>query len=169
MPRTKRTVRDHQTLYQYWIHTELVGKLGPLEWVMNTPSHHRVHHARNPYCIDHNYGTHVGAFGGERGVADGLLTKTHRRAVTRMARADGALGTAGVLIIWDRMFGTFQEERDDDPPVYGITHPLDTFDPFYSQFHQFFDIAQRVWTTPGLANKVRACRGRPRLRARAVR
>ena len=45
-----------QTLYQYWIHTELIGKLGPIEWIMNTPSHHRVHHGRNPYCIDHNYG-----------------------------------------------------------------------------------------------------------------
>ena len=44
------------TLYQFWIHTELVGRLGPLEWVLNTPSHHRVHHARNPAYIDRNYG-----------------------------------------------------------------------------------------------------------------
>ncbi|MFT7805325.1 alkylglycerol monooxygenase [Arapaima gigas] len=43
-------------LYQFWIHTEMVGNLGPLEWVINTPSHHRVHHGRNPYCIDKNYG-----------------------------------------------------------------------------------------------------------------
>ncbi|XP_016123545.1 alkylglycerol monooxygenase-like [Sinocyclocheilus grahami] len=56
-------------LYQFWIHTELVKNLGPLEWILNTPSHHRVHHGRNPYCIDKNY--------------------------------------AGILIIWDRMFGTF--------------------------------------------------------------
>jgi len=47
----------YQTLYQYWIHTELIGKLPPfIEYVMNTPSHHRVHHGRNPYCIDKNYG-----------------------------------------------------------------------------------------------------------------
>jgi sterol desaturase/sphingolipid hydroxylase (fatty acid hydroxylase superfamily) len=52
----RATVLAGQTLYQYWIHTELVGKLGPIEWVFNTPSHHRVHHGRNPYCIDHNYG-----------------------------------------------------------------------------------------------------------------
>ena len=43
-------------LYQFWIHTEVIDRLGPLEWVLNTPSHHRVHHGRNPYCIDCNYG-----------------------------------------------------------------------------------------------------------------
>lgn len=42
--------------YQFWIHTELIGSLGPLEWFLNTPSHHRVHHGRNPFCIDKNYG-----------------------------------------------------------------------------------------------------------------
>ena len=45
--------------YQFWIHTEVVNKLGPLEWILNTPSHHRVHHGTNPYCIDKNYGTCV--------------------------------------------------------------------------------------------------------------
>ena len=53
-----------QTLYQYWIHTELIGKLGPIEWIMNTPSHHRVHHGRNAYCIDHNYGARAGRAAG---------------------------------------------------------------------------------------------------------
>lgn len=43
-------------LYQFWIHTEVISHLGPLEWILNTPSHHRVHHGRNPYCIDKNYG-----------------------------------------------------------------------------------------------------------------
>ncbi len=42
--------------YQFWIHTEVVEKIGPLEWIFNTPSHHRVHHGTNPYCIDKNYG-----------------------------------------------------------------------------------------------------------------
>ena len=70
-------------LYQFWIHTELVDRMGPLEWVLNTPSHHRVHHGRNPEYIDRNH--------------------------------------AGVLIIWDRMFGTFQEEIVK--PTYGVTAP----------------------------------------------
>lgn len=74
------------TLYQFWIHTEAIGRLGPLEWVMNTPSHHRVHHGRNPKYIDRNH--------------------------------------AGVFIIWDRMFGTFQPEEEH--PVYGITTPVHT-------------------------------------------
>ena len=48
--------RQFNLLYQFWIHTELVGKLGPLEWILNTHSHHRVHHGRNAYCLDKNYG-----------------------------------------------------------------------------------------------------------------
>ncbi|XP_059322921.1 alkylglycerol monooxygenase isoform X2 [Ammospiza nelsoni] len=80
-------------LYQFWIHTELITKLGPLEWILNTPSHHRVHHGRNPYCIDKNYG--------------------------------------GTLIIWDRIFGTF--EAEDAKVVYGLTHPVNSFDPIMLQ------------------------------------
>lgn len=77
------------TLYQFWIHTEAIGKLGPLEWILNTPSHHRVHHGRDPKYIDKNH--------------------------------------AGSLIIWDRMFGTFQAE--EERPHYGITKPTATFNP----------------------------------------
>ncbi|CAJ0936071.1 unnamed protein product [Ranitomeya imitator] len=80
-------------LYQFWIHTEFINNLGPLELILNTPSHHRVHHGRNPYCIDSNY--------------------------------------AGTLIIWDRIFGTFVPEKDK--VVYGLTHPVNTFDPFNVQ------------------------------------
>ncbi|GIY73889.1 alkylglycerol monooxygenase [Caerostris extrusa] len=80
-------------LYQFWIHTEVVRKLGPLEYVINTASHHRVHHGRNRYCIDKNY--------------------------------------AGVLIIWDRMFGTFEPENEE--VVYGLTHPINSFEPIYIQ------------------------------------
>uniref|UniRef100_A0A672G336 Alkylglycerol monooxygenase n=1 Tax=Salarias fasciatus TaxID=181472 RepID=A0A672G336_SALFA len=75
-------------LYQFWIHTELVRDLGPLEWVFNTPKHHRVHHGRNEYCLDKNYG--------------------------------------GVLIIWDRLFGTFAPETDK--VIYGLVVPINTFE-----------------------------------------
>lgn len=77
------------TLYQFWIHTEAIHKLGFLERFMNTPSHHRVHHGRNPKYIDRNH--------------------------------------AGVFIIWDKMFGTFQKEEEH--PVYGITTPTQCWDP----------------------------------------
>lgn len=69
-------------LYQYWIHTELIGRLGPLEWVLNTPSHHRVHHARNPQYLDKNYGgifiiydRLYGTFAAEEETVDFGLTK----------------------------------------------------------------------------------------------
>ncbi|XP_077613750.1 alkylglycerol monooxygenase isoform X2 [Crocuta crocuta] len=80
-------------LYQFWIHTEIINNLGPLELILNTPSHHRVHHGRNRYCIDKNY--------------------------------------AGILIIWDRIFGTF--EAENEKVVYGLTHPINTFEPFMVQ------------------------------------
>jgi sterol desaturase/sphingolipid hydroxylase (fatty acid hydroxylase superfamily) len=72
--------------YQFFLHTEAIGKLGPLEWMFNTPSHHRVHHASNEACLDCNYG--------------------------------------GVLIVFDRLFGTFRAERSDEPLRYGLAHPL---------------------------------------------
>lgn len=91
-------------LYQFWIHTELIGRLGPLEWVLNTPSHHRVHHATNPQYLDANY--------------------------------------AGTLIIWDRMFGTFTPERDEEKPRYGIIKNLGTFNPLMISFHEWIGIAK---------------------------
>ncbi len=89
-------------LYQYWIHTEAIRWLGPLEWVLNTPSHHRVHHASNPQYLDKNYG--------------------------------------GILIIWDRLFGTFEPERER--PVYGLTKNLNTFNPVRIAFHEFAAIVR---------------------------
>ncbi|KAI9533144.1 hypothetical protein NQZ68_025538 [Dissostichus eleginoides] len=80
-------------LYQFWIHTELIKNLGPLEWVFNTPTHHKVHHGRNSYCIDKNYG--------------------------------------GILIIWDRLFGTFAAEKEK--VVFGLVSPINTFDILYVQ------------------------------------
>ncbi|MEE2691892.1 MAG: sterol desaturase family protein [Pseudomonadota bacterium] len=93
-------------IYQFWIHTEQIGRMGPLEWIFNTPSHHRVHHATNPRYLDANY--------------------------------------AGALIIWDRMFGTFVPERDDEKPRYGIIKNLGTFNPFVISFHEWFGIARDV-------------------------
>jgi alkylglycerol monooxygenase len=115
-------VSSFNTLYQFWIHTRLIGRLGPLEWVLNTPSHHRVHHARNPKYIDRNHG--------------------------------------GTLIVWDRLFGTFGQERDE--PIYGITKPLASWNPVWANLHQWsemWDVAKRagrpldkarvLWKRPG--------------------
>ncbi|XP_078620676.1 alkylglycerol monooxygenase-like [Branchiostoma floridae x Branchiostoma japonicum] len=101
-------------LYQFWLHTELVTSLGFLEYILNTPSHHRVHHGRNPYCIDKNYG--------------------------------------GTLIIFDRLFGTFAKE--DEKVVYGLTHPLNTWDPVWVQVCHLTHIWRTFWATPGLTNKL---------------
>ncbi|KFQ89616.1 Alkylglycerol monooxygenase, partial [Phoenicopterus ruber ruber] len=101
-------------LYQFWIHTEVITNLGPLEWILNTPSHHRVHHGRNPYCIDKNYG--------------------------------------GTLIIWDRIFGTF--EAEDAKVVYGLTHPVNSFDPIMLQLRPLAHIWNTIWATPGFCNKL---------------
>ncbi|KAI8612313.1 hypothetical protein BC830DRAFT_582563 [Chytriomyces sp. MP71] len=94
-------------LFQFWIHTEVVPSIGFLELIINTPSSHRVHHGRNPYCIDKNY--------------------------------------AGVLIIWDIMFGTYESEHDDDQVLYGVTHNINTFDPITIQMHQHIAIWKAVW------------------------
>ncbi|MBY0563178.1 MAG: sterol desaturase family protein [Hyphomonadaceae bacterium] len=93
-------------VYQFWIHTEAIDRLGPLEWVLNTPSHHRVHHAINPRYLDANY--------------------------------------AGVLIIWDRLFGTFIPEDDKDQIRYGIISQLGTFNPFRVAFHEWAGIWRDV-------------------------
>ncbi|GEJ57373.1 sterol desaturase family protein [Anaeromyxobacter diazotrophicus] len=103
------------TLYQFWIHTELVGKLGPLERVLNTPSHHRVHHAVNPQYLDKNYGA--------------------------------------ILIVWDRLFGTFREERA--PAVYGTTKPLASFNPAWAQVQTWFEIAEKARALPRRRDRLR--------------
>lgn len=90
------------TLYQFFIHTRLVKKLGFLELFMNTPSHHRVHHGVNPKYIDKNH--------------------------------------AGVLIIWDKIFGTFQ--REEEEPTYGTVKPLTTLNPVWAQLHYWWSLVQ---------------------------
>ena len=90
--------------YQTWLHTELIGKLGPLERVLNTPSHHRVHHGCDDKYLDRNY--------------------------------------AGVLIIWDRMFGTFQEE--EETPRYGLKRDFDSQNPLVVWFSELPDLYRNL-------------------------
>jgi sterol desaturase/sphingolipid hydroxylase (fatty acid hydroxylase superfamily) len=104
-------------VYQFWIHTEVVGRMPRwFEAVMNTPSHHRVHHAVNPRYLDRNY--------------------------------------AGVFIIWDRMFGSFEPERTDDRPRYGIVRQLGSFNILWAAFHEWIEIARDMWAAPGWRNKL---------------
>lgn len=114
-------------LYQFWIHTELIGKLGFLEWFMNTPSHHRVHHGKNPEYIDKNY--------------------------------------AGVFIIWDRLFGTFEPEVA--PVVYGVTQSFKSWNPIWANVENFEKIANQWEVTPGLINKLKVLFLKPGWRPRS--
>ncbi len=102
--------------YQTFLHTEGIGKFPRfVEAVMNTPSHHRVHHGANPQYLDKNF--------------------------------------AGMLIIWDRMFGTFQEENEK--VVFGLSEQLGTVNPVIVFFHGLYDLGRKVVQTPGMGNKVR--------------
>ena len=99
-------------VYQFWIHTQAIKKLPRwIEFIFNTPSHHRVHHGTNPRYLDSNY--------------------------------------AGILIIWDRIFGTFVEERDDDPVVYGIITPIASHNPIIVAFKELLNILKDVFQ-PGI-------------------
>ena len=98
-------------IYQFWIHTEAIKRLPKwFEAVMNTPSHHRVHHGVNPRYLDANY--------------------------------------AGVFIIWDKMFGSFVAERDDEPVRYGIVKQLGSFNIVWAAVHEWVGIARDVWAAP---------------------
>ena len=100
-------------VYQFFIHTTLVGKLHPvIEFIFNTPSHHRVHHARNPEYIDRNYG--------------------------------------GVFIIYDRLFGTFVEERETLPVEYGITRPVYSNNLIVNWCHEYRDMFRDMARKGGL-------------------
>lgn len=102
-------------LYQFWIHTEAVKDMGWLENILNTPSHHRVHHGRNPKYIDKNH--------------------------------------AGVFIIWDRLFGTFQKEEEH--PTYGITIPVNTFNAVEAHTAPFKLLWKDVKSIPSFGDKIR--------------
>ncbi|MFZ1807210.1 MAG: sterol desaturase family protein [Cyclobacteriaceae bacterium] len=98
-------------LYQFWIHTEYIRKLPkPIEYIFTTPSHHRVHHARNDKYLDKNYGS--------------------------------------TFIIWDRIFGTFQGE--EEKADYGITRPINSYNPLYLCFHEWMDIVKDIKNSKSL-------------------
>ncbi|MFN8041012.1 MAG: sterol desaturase family protein [Acidimicrobiales bacterium] len=98
--------RGINLIYQYWIHTETVDRLGPLESVLNTASHHRVHHGSNRRYLDRNHGS--------------------------------------ILIIWDRLFGSFTPEDPDEPVVYGLTKNIETFNPLRVATHEHADMLDDV-------------------------
>jgi sterol desaturase/sphingolipid hydroxylase (fatty acid hydroxylase superfamily) len=116
------------TLYQFWIHTELVGKLGWLEEWLNTPSHHRVHHAINPRYLDKNYGA--------------------------------------VLIVWDRLFGTFV--REEEAPVYGVVKPLESFNPIWAQVQPLVALGAASLAAPRPLDKLRVWLASPTWRPEGV-
>lgn len=124
------TMQAISLLYQFWIHTEFIHSLGPLELVLNTPAHHRVHHASNGRYIDRNH--------------------------------------AGVLIIWDRLFGTFEPEDMQDRPVYGLTTNINTYNPFRIAFHEWIDIWRDVRHARTLRGKFDMIFGRPDASLRAA-
>jgi sterol desaturase/sphingolipid hydroxylase (fatty acid hydroxylase superfamily) len=111
------TVASANLIYQFWVHTEHIPKLGWYEWIFITPSNHRVHHAQNDIYVDRNYG--------------------------------------GVFILWDRMFGTFQEEREDEPCIYGIRGPLHTFSPLWANLHIYVGVVQDAWRAANWGDKLR--------------
>ncbi len=96
-------------IYQFFLHTESIKKLGFLELFMNTPSHHRVHHATNTKYLDRNH--------------------------------------AGIFIIWDKIFGTFQAEQASNPPIYGLTENLTTYNPIRIASHEY----EQIWKDMQLA------------------
>jgi len=93
------TVSAANLIYQFWVHTQHIRRIGPLEAVLMTPSHHRVHHAQNERYIDKNYG--------------------------------------GMFIVWDRLFGTYEPERGDDPVVFGVRKPLENWNPFWANLQVY--------------------------------
>ena len=111
------SIASAHLIYQFWVHTQHIPKLGAFEWLLVSPSNHRVHHAQNADYIDKNYG--------------------------------------GLLIIWDRLFGTFKEEDDKQQPIYGIRSPLQSWNPIWGNLHIFVGMARDAWHTNSWSNKLR--------------
>jgi sterol desaturase/sphingolipid hydroxylase (fatty acid hydroxylase superfamily) len=109
--------------YQFFIHTQFAPHLGPLEWVLNTPRHHQVHHASNVSCLDRNYG--------------------------------------GILIIFDRIFGTFAERPEHEALRYGLVKPLGGYNPFRIAFGEWFRIARDVRQARTWKERLHAMFGTP--------
>ena len=115
-PELVQTARGLNLVYQYWIHTDVIKRIGPAEEVLNTASHHRVHHASNRRYIDRNHGS--------------------------------------ILIVWDRLFGTFAREDDAEPVVYGLTTNIDTFDPLRIATHEHVSMLRDVADSTSWADRV---------------
>jgi hypothetical protein len=111
------TVALIDLLYQFWVHTRQVGKLGWFDRWFCSPSNHRVHHAVNDRYLDRNYG--------------------------------------GILIVWDRLFGTFEEEHDNEPCIYGTRAPLRSFNPLWANFEVYAALARDMWRARSWADKLR--------------
>ena len=110
-------------IYQFWIHTKLVHRLGPLEWILNTPSHHRVHHGVNELYLDRNY--------------------------------------AGVLIVWDSIFGSFINESEE--PRYGIIKPLQSLNALWINTHAWVEMFTAIRSRNSMRAKLRCIFGSPNL------
>ncbi|ULQ57838.1 sterol desaturase family protein [Flavihumibacter rivuli] len=102
---------------QFWYHTRHINRMGFLEKIIVTPSHHRVHHAINPQYLDKNY--------------------------------------SQIFIFWDKLFGTYQEELPDVPPVYGITRPVATWNPIKINFQHLWLLIRDAWRTRNIKDKFR--------------
>lgn len=110
-------------IYQFWIHTKFVDRLGWFENILNTPSHHRVHHGVNEPYLDKNYG--------------------------------------GVLIIWDRLFGSFTPETE--PARYGIIKPINSYNPFWINTHGWYETAAAVRRQKTVGGKLRCIFASPNM------
>lgn len=115
-PSTFASAYGFMIVYQFWIHTRFITTLGPLEWVLNTPSHHRVHHGIDPQYLDKNY--------------------------------------AGVFIVWDRLFGTFEPERR--APSYGTVAPLESYNPIWAHLQYGVKLAQKAAAQDGALGAIQA-------------
>jgi sterol desaturase/sphingolipid hydroxylase (fatty acid hydroxylase superfamily) len=111
------TVALIDLLYQYWVHTQQIGRLGWFDRWFCAPSNHRVHHAVNDRYLDKNYG--------------------------------------GILIVWDRLFGSFEEEDEHEPCIYGTRGPLRSWNPVWANLHNYWDMARDSWRAERFGDKLR--------------
>ena len=125
-PETFITVMSFVIIYQFWVHTQYIGKLGIFEYVFVTPSHHRVHHGRNPKYVDRNHGA--------------------------------------ILIIWDRLFGTFQKEEEE--VVYGIINQANTWNPLYANVRHYGNIWNELKRADTFSDKLKIWVSPPEWRPR---
>lgn len=109
-------------VYQFWVHTQHIGTLGWFEWLMVTPSNHRVHHAQNQIYLDRNYG--------------------------------------GVFIIWDRIFGSFQQEMEQEKAIFGVRKALRSWNPFWANLQIYSQLCKDSIRTQRWSDKLRVWFGR---------